>query len=177
MTGPYTCRQMSAEIRAGDVGTGRFDSVYAEAKAALGYAANTLRALTEQYREAYHADLASWHADHDELDSAELGDSRRRPGRPCRARCAHASRAGCDARSRSGPASWANGRPSCPDWSWRCAAWSARGSSWSAGTPACRATCPRPTSRMTSRCGSWRRARPSASAWPRRCTTARRRRS
>ena len=65
---------MSAEIRAGAVGTGRFDSVYAEAKAALGYAANTLRALTEQYREAFHADLADWHTDHDELDTAELGD-------------------------------------------------------------------------------------------------------
>ena len=72
MTGPYTAMEMSAEIGAGDVGTGRFDSVYAEAKSALGYAANTLRALTEQYREAYHADLASWHAEHDELDREEL---------------------------------------------------------------------------------------------------------
>jgi len=72
MTGPYTAIEMSAEIGAGDVGTGRFDSVYAEAKSALGYAANTLRALTEQYREAYHADLAAWHAEHDELDREEL---------------------------------------------------------------------------------------------------------
>jgi len=72
MTAPYTGPQMSAEIGAGDVGTGRFDSVYAEAKSALGYAANTLRALTEQYREAYHADLASWHVEHDELDRAEF---------------------------------------------------------------------------------------------------------
>ena len=72
MTGPYTATQMSTETAAGDVGTGRFDSVYAEAKSALGYAANTLRALTEQYREAYHADLSSWHAEHDELDREEL---------------------------------------------------------------------------------------------------------
>jgi two-component system, NarL family, sensor histidine kinase DegS len=72
MTGPYTGPQMSAEIRADDAGTGRFDSLYAEAKSALGYAANTLRALTEQYREAYHADLASWHTGHDELDDAAL---------------------------------------------------------------------------------------------------------
>jgi two-component system sensor histidine kinase DegS len=63
---------MSAEIGAGDAGTGRFDSLYAEAKSALGHAANTLRALTERYREAYHADLAAWHAEHDELDGAEL---------------------------------------------------------------------------------------------------------
>jgi two-component system sensor histidine kinase DegS len=72
MIGPYTLPQMSAEIRAGDAGTGQFDSLYAEAKSALGYAANSLRALTEQYREAYHADLGSWHVEHDELDSAEL---------------------------------------------------------------------------------------------------------
>ena len=63
---------MSAEIGAGDAGTGRFDSLYAEAKSALGYAANTLRALTERYREAYHADLAAWHAEHDALNGAEL---------------------------------------------------------------------------------------------------------
>ena len=72
MSGPYTGRQMSAEIRADDAGTDRYDSVYAEAKSALGYAANSLRALTEQYREAYQADLGSWHAEHDALDSAEL---------------------------------------------------------------------------------------------------------
>jgi two-component system sensor histidine kinase DegS len=63
---------MSAEIGTGDAGTGRFDSLYAEAKSALGYAANTLRALTERYREAYHADLGSWHAEHDALDSVEF---------------------------------------------------------------------------------------------------------
>ncbi len=71
MTGPYTANRMSTEMGTGDVGTGRFDGVYAEAKSALGYAANTLRALTEQYREAYHADLAAWHAEHDELDREE----------------------------------------------------------------------------------------------------------
>jgi len=71
---------MSAEIGAENAGTGRFDSVYAEAKSALGYAANTLRALTEQYREAYHADLSSWHAEQDELDSAESGALAAIPG-------------------------------------------------------------------------------------------------
>jgi two-component system sensor histidine kinase DegS len=72
VNGPYTGPQMSAEIRADDAGASPFDSLYAEAKSALGYAANTLRALTEQYREAYHADLGSWHAEHDQLDSAEI---------------------------------------------------------------------------------------------------------
>ena len=68
MTGPYTAKQMSAEIGAGDVGTGRFDSVYAEAKSAIGYAANTLRALTEQYREAYHERLAAIEAAFDRME-------------------------------------------------------------------------------------------------------------
>ncbi len=72
MTGPYTSPQMSAEIDTGDAGTEPFDGLYAEAKSALGYAANTLRALTERYREAYHTDLTSWHREHDELDSAEV---------------------------------------------------------------------------------------------------------
>ena len=72
MTGPYTGPQLSSVIGAGDTGTGRFDSLYAEAKSALGHAANTLRDLTERYREAYHADLAAWHAEHDELDGAEF---------------------------------------------------------------------------------------------------------
>jgi two-component system sensor histidine kinase DegS len=73
MTGPYTSPQMSAEIDTGDAGADPFDSLYAEAKAALGYAANTLRALTERYREAYHAELTAWHLEHDELETTELG--------------------------------------------------------------------------------------------------------
>ncbi len=61
---------MSAEIGAGDA-AGRFDTLHAEAKAALAYAANTLRAVTEQYREAFHASLAGWHDDRDALDHAD----------------------------------------------------------------------------------------------------------
>jgi len=75
VSGPYTGPQMNAEIGAGDAATGRFDSLYAEAKSALGYAANTLRSLTERYREDYHADLSAWYAEHDELDSAELDNA------------------------------------------------------------------------------------------------------
>ncbi len=63
---------MSTEIETGEAGADPFDSLYAEAKAALGYAANTLRALTERYREAYNAELMSWHTEHDELDTSEL---------------------------------------------------------------------------------------------------------
>ena len=61
---------MSAEIDAGGA-AGRFDTLHAEAKAALAYAANTLRAVTEQYREAFHENLAGWHEDRDALDHAD----------------------------------------------------------------------------------------------------------
>ncbi|MFH1474834.1 MAG: hypothetical protein ABIG85_03145, partial [Chloroflexota bacterium] len=62
---------MSAEMGADDAATGRFDTLHAEAKAALAYAANTLRAVTEQYREAFHENLAGWHEDRDALDQAD----------------------------------------------------------------------------------------------------------
>jgi two-component system sensor histidine kinase DegS len=65
---------MSAEIGAGDAATGRFDTLHAEAKEALAYAANTLRAVTERYREAFHEDLAGWHGDRDALDHADRRD-------------------------------------------------------------------------------------------------------
>ena len=61
---------MSAEIGAGDA-AGRFDTLHAEAKAALAYAANTLRVVTERFREAFHEDLAGWHEDRDALDHAD----------------------------------------------------------------------------------------------------------
>jgi signal transduction histidine kinase len=61
---------MSAEIGAGDA-AGRFDTLHAEAKAALAYAANTLRVVTERYREAFHEGLAGWHEDRDTLDHAD----------------------------------------------------------------------------------------------------------
>ena len=74
MSGAYTPKQMGGEI-GNETGAGRFDTLYAEAKSAMGYAANTLRALTERYREAYHEDLATWHADRDRLDALERGDA------------------------------------------------------------------------------------------------------
>ena len=62
---------MSAEIGAGDAATGPFDTLHAEAKEALAYAANTLRALTERYREAFHEELGDWHEDRDSLDRVD----------------------------------------------------------------------------------------------------------
>jgi two-component system sensor histidine kinase DegS len=61
---------MSAEIGAGDA-AGRFDTLHEEAKAAIAYAANTLRTVTERYREVFHENLAGWHEDRDALDHAD----------------------------------------------------------------------------------------------------------
>ena len=62
---------MSTEIGAGDAAASRFDSLHAEAKEALAYAANTLRAVTERYREAFHEDLGAWNDERDALDHAD----------------------------------------------------------------------------------------------------------
>jgi signal transduction histidine kinase len=65
---------MSAEIGAGDAATDRFDILHAEAKEALAHAANTLRAVSERYRQAFHEELAGWHEDRDTLDHADRRD-------------------------------------------------------------------------------------------------------
>ncbi|MCU0506517.1 MAG: histidine kinase, partial [Chloroflexi bacterium] len=46
----------------------RLGTLYAEAKDAIGYAANQLRALTDLYREAHRADLRRWHRDRGSLE-------------------------------------------------------------------------------------------------------------
>jgi len=50
---------------------GPFDGLHAEAKAALSYGANDLRAIRDRYREAYHGELARWHVLRDELDAID----------------------------------------------------------------------------------------------------------
>jgi two-component system sensor histidine kinase DegS len=49
----------------------RFDELYAEAKAALGFGANTLRSVTERYREAYREALTRWHRLRDQLEELD----------------------------------------------------------------------------------------------------------
>jgi two-component system sensor histidine kinase DegS len=49
----------------------RFDELYAEAKSTLGYGANSLRSVTERYREAYRDSLARWHRLRDLVEVAE----------------------------------------------------------------------------------------------------------
>lgn len=49
----------------------RFDGLRAEASAAVGYSANTLRAMRERYRQAYAETLRHWQAMRDELEMVE----------------------------------------------------------------------------------------------------------
>jgi len=68
---PYTQGGMDAARGASESRDPRFDKLYAEAKSALGYGANSLRSVTERYREAYRETLARWHRLRDLLDEAE----------------------------------------------------------------------------------------------------------
>jgi two-component system, NarL family, sensor histidine kinase DegS len=61
--------------RTESVGT-RFDELHAEAAEALAYAANTLRATRDRYRQAYLDGLGRWQALADDLGSLEHGDGR-----------------------------------------------------------------------------------------------------
>ena len=53
----------------------RFDELHAEAAEAMAYAANTLRAVRDRYRQAYLDDLARWQGLSDELGELERGDA------------------------------------------------------------------------------------------------------
>ena len=77
MNGPYPPKSM--EAARGVTGDSRFDGLHAEASAAVGYSANTLRAVRERYRSAYADTLARWEQLRDELNSL---DSEPRAYRP-----------------------------------------------------------------------------------------------
>jgi two-component system, NarL family, sensor histidine kinase DegS len=68
---PYTRERMESGDR-----QARFDELHAEAKAALAYSANTLRAIRDRYREAYVDELGVWQGLRDEAHALE-----RRPDR------------------------------------------------------------------------------------------------
>jgi len=70
MSGPYTPKPMEAARGAPDARDSRFDGLHAEARAAVGYSANTIREVRERYREAYSEVLARWQELRDELDDA-----------------------------------------------------------------------------------------------------------
>jgi two-component system sensor histidine kinase DegS len=69
--GPYTQLRMDAQRGATESRDSRFDELYAEAKSTLGYGANSLRSVTERYREAYRESLARWHRLRDMVDAVE----------------------------------------------------------------------------------------------------------
>ncbi len=64
---PYTPAHMEARTGT-QSGDNRFDGLHAEASAAVGYSANTLRGIRERYREAYSDALIRWQDLRDQLD-------------------------------------------------------------------------------------------------------------
>ena len=76
MNGPYTPERMDAARSSDDIRTvrdARIDGLRAEASEAVGYGANTLRAVSQRYRAAYAEEFARWQALRDELDGMERG--------------------------------------------------------------------------------------------------------
>lgn len=67
----YTRESMDTARSSAEGREGRFDGLHAEAKEALGYSANSLRAIRDRYREAYHEELARWHSLRDDLDALD----------------------------------------------------------------------------------------------------------
>jgi two-component system, NarL family, sensor histidine kinase DegS len=65
---PYTQSPMEPARAVTDVRDSRFDGLHAEATAAVGYSANTLRSVRERYHEAYSETLGQWQSLRDELD-------------------------------------------------------------------------------------------------------------
>jgi two-component system, NarL family, sensor histidine kinase DegS len=68
---PYTQSPMEPARAGTDVRDSRFDGLHAEATAAVGYSANTLRSVRERYREAYAEELGRWQTLRDELDTED----------------------------------------------------------------------------------------------------------
>lgn len=95
---PYTQSPMEPAHAGTDDRDSRFDGLHAEAKAAVGYSANTLRSVHERYREAYSESLGQWQALRDELDMVDRGpvDAARGTGTAPVDRAADAAEAGAD---------------------------------------------------------------------------------
>jgi two-component system sensor histidine kinase DegS len=71
------------EARAGtQSGDNRFDGLHAEASAAVGYSANTLRGIRERYREAYGEAFVRWQSLRDQLDDIDRAPRKRERTHP-----------------------------------------------------------------------------------------------
>ncbi len=79
MTDPYTPKPMEAARGVTDTRDSRFDGLRAEASAAVGSSANTIRDVRERYREAYAETLARWQGLRDELDGVDRRPRIERP--------------------------------------------------------------------------------------------------
>jgi signal transduction histidine kinase len=71
VTGPYTPKSMEAARAGSDALDSRFDGLQAEASAAVGYSANTLRSVRERSRATHATSRARWQALRDELDAVD----------------------------------------------------------------------------------------------------------
>ena len=79
MTDPYTPKPMEAARSVTETRDSRFDGLHAEASAAVGSSANTIRDVRERYRQAYTDTLAHWQRLRDELDRVDRGPRSDRP--------------------------------------------------------------------------------------------------
>jgi signal transduction histidine kinase len=68
---PYTPKSMEPARTRSDTRDSRFDGLQAEATAAVGYSANTLKGVRERYHQAYVEALGEWQALRDELTAAD----------------------------------------------------------------------------------------------------------
>ena len=96
---PYTQGSMEPARAGTDSRDSRFDGLHAEAKAAVGYSANTLRSVRERYREAYSEGLGEWQVLRDALDADDRGQADGTRGQTSTApvdRAADAAEAGAD---------------------------------------------------------------------------------
>jgi two-component system sensor histidine kinase DegS len=75
----YTPKSMEAARAGTDANDSRFEGLHAEASAAVGYSANTLRSVRERYREAYGEALTRWQAMRDDLEAAQRARPESRP--------------------------------------------------------------------------------------------------
>lgn len=97
---PYTPKPMEPARPGSDSRDSRFDGLQAEATAAVGYSANTLKSIRERYHQAYVEALGEWQSLRDDLTAAdrEPRDVRSRTvgGSPTEAEAADAAEAGAD---------------------------------------------------------------------------------
>ncbi len=68
---PYTPKPMEPARPGSDSRDSRFDGLQAEATAAVGYSANTLKSVRERYHQAYVDALGEWQSLRDDLTAAD----------------------------------------------------------------------------------------------------------